>query len=755
MRSRSVLGAAALPAFAALAALAAIPTVGCLDRPLRGQDPRSTAEVVEPLKLTAVERIDLLFAIDNSASMADKQEILARAVPDLVRRLANPRCVDAAGKVVDGQPGSPTTPCPAGSEREFLAVPDIHVGIVSSSLGGIAKGRCNKPSDDDHGKLLSRTTTAGSSMPTYEGFGFLAWDPDQKLSPPGTAVLDDGATGLVPSLQEMVRGVGENGCGYEAQLESWYRFLIQPDPWKELTQVGDALVPSGTDKTLLDQRRHFLRPDSLVAIILLSDENDCSVAPSDDAARIFSTTPMIRPRSECKDDPSSECCAPCDQAPESCGVDATCKDANGNWARLDEATEDGRDLRCFDQKRRFGKSYLHPTERYVKGLTELHVPDRYGKLTSNPLFMDLDLNDDLTGSRNPGLVFFAGIVGVPWQDIAKDPTTLAKGLKSGKELMERDAQGHSGWDTILGDPQKGTLPRDAHMWESEAPRLEGESPVTGTKMAPPSAEAGADPISGHEQPFHKGNLQFACTFPLLSPIECAGDPQCDCVTPEGSPLCQSASGEYTTTQVAGKAFPGLRELEVLKGLQKQAIVASVCPANMDEATEEDAEDFGYRPAIGALIDLLKGKLGHQCLPRQLTPDENGQVGCLVIEARKSESCSCKAEDGRAAVTSDHAPAIKGALETGVIADDNSCFCEVPQLEGKDLSACQTTKADPLVVDGDPVDGWCYIDANAVPPVGSKELIPESCSSAEQRLIRFVGTAKARPGSELFIMCTEG
>src|SRR5437762_605146 len=42
-----------------------------------------------------LDKVDLLFAIDNSASMGDKQALLAAAVPTLVGRLLNPRCVDA------------------------------------------------------------------------------------------------------------------------------------------------------------------------------------------------------------------------------------------------------------------------------------------------------------------------------------------------------------------------------------------------------------------------------------------------------------------------------------------------------------------------------------------------------------------------------------------------------------------------------------------------------------------------------------
>lgn len=745
MRSRHFAGSAVLSSLIALSA------AGCLERPIIGHDPHSTASVTEPIKLSAVERIDLLLAIDSSASMADKQQILSRAVPELVKRLANPQCVGAGGEPIAEQPESPTAACPPGAEREFLAVPDIHIGIVSSSLGGMEDGLCDSESENDHGHLIARTL-GGGAPPTYEGMGFLAWDPDKKLDPPGESVLDSGGAGLVPRLQEMVVGVGERGCGFEAQMESWYRFLIQPDPWEKLVRKGADLVPDGLDETLLDQRRAFLRPDSLVAIVMLTDENDCSVAPGKGAARLFREDRMVRPRAECAAvGPDDPCCAPCDQAPAECAPDPSCVAGDGGVARLSK-TEDDWNLRCFDQKRRFGKSYLHPASRYVTGLTELRVPDRNGELTSNPLFMDLDPSDDLEGPRAPSLVFLAGIVGVPWQDIARDPTTLTKGLKSGKELAERDAQGRTTWDVILGDPDAGVAPLDPHMRESTEPRS-GTNPITGTDLAGPDAGPAADPISGHEQPAQTDNLQYACTFPLLAPIELAE--QCTGAGAAGDPLCQDASGAYGTTQLRAKAFPGLRELSVLKGIEEQAIVASVCPANMDPEAQASAPDFGYTPAIGALIEQLKGKLGHQCLPRKLTPDKDGHVSCLVLEARAADSCSCAAEDGRIPVADDHVAAVQGARESGLIKDSADCFCEVPQLEGDELAACQNEKADPIVVDGQQVDGWCYIDATSVPPVGSPALVPEACASTERRLIRLTGSSKPRPGSTLFVMCTEG
>src|SRR5687767_13261200 len=38
-------------------------------------------------------KLDLLFMIDNSSSMADKQQVLSMAIPELVDRLIDPKCV--------------------------------------------------------------------------------------------------------------------------------------------------------------------------------------------------------------------------------------------------------------------------------------------------------------------------------------------------------------------------------------------------------------------------------------------------------------------------------------------------------------------------------------------------------------------------------------------------------------------------------------------------------------------------------------
>src|SRR4029077_14963572 len=87
----------------------------------------------------SVDKIDLLFMIDNSASMGDKQALLAAAVPDLITRLVQPNCVDPMGNVL-GQ-SDMNGQCGMG-KPEFPAVHDMHIGILTSSLGGRGGNQC-------------------------------------------------------------------------------------------------------------------------------------------------------------------------------------------------------------------------------------------------------------------------------------------------------------------------------------------------------------------------------------------------------------------------------------------------------------------------------------------------------------------------------------------------------------------------------------------------------------------------------------
>jgi hypothetical protein len=783
---------------------------GCLNRPLEPVEPGTTSTIIERLTQSSVDKIDLLLAIDNSGSMADKQQILALAVPDLVEGLVNPRCIDPQGALAPVKPAKPTDDCPDGMERDFEPVLDIHIGIVSSSLGAHGaysdKNGCeDKASQNDRGRLIARLAPTDDTFTAddYRDKGFLAWDPSQKID--GQADLpgptdgeadihadsdsDLNSTALVPVLRDMVEGVGQVGCGYEAQLESWYRFLVDPDPLESVTVPMDndpsTLPPAevqGTDTTLLAQRAEFLRPDSLLAIILLSDENDCSIRDGGYgyiAAKTDESFRMWRARSECAADPNDPCCASCNQEPPAgCPEDPTCADNGGKL----EADQDSYNLRCFEQKRRFGIDFLQPTDRYVKGLTQRTVQDRAGELVPNPIFSDLDPGDDNAGIRDAGLVFLAGIVGVPWQDIARQnaagqPDLLAGldqegnpagGFKNADELRLKNGAFESTWDIILGDPAKDVPPADPHMIESIEPRS-GVNPITGDPIAPPGSPNGTDPINGHEwDPTLNDDLQYACIFPLLPGTErdCVIEPgSCDCKKPAedvANPLCEPPQpGDPPTLQVRAKAYPGRRQLEVIKGLGKQGIVGSVCPVQLDAARVDEA-DYGYRPAIGAIIDRLKTVLGGQCLPRTLTPGDEGRVSCLILEARNSQNaCDCDLP-GRQGVQEDHTRAKEAVLADPIAKPSGwDCVCEIVQVpnshdavpDAEERDACLNNLEEPVqTASGQEVNGWCYVDATTSPPLGNPTIV-EKCAETEKRIIRFVGAGEALPGATLFITCS--
>src|SRR5690606_6090859 len=163
---------------------AAAGTSGCLDRPIGREQPRTTNVLVDQLVQSAVDKIDLLFVVDNSISMADKQAILAQALPDLVDRLVSPICVDANG-VERSHPASASDDCDAGTAREFNPIDDIHIGVITSSLGGYgALYDCQQDPEVekseqrvDMAHLLGSLPRGSAAAPAAGGNGFLSWTP--------------------------------------------------------------------------------------------------------------------------------------------------------------------------------------------------------------------------------------------------------------------------------------------------------------------------------------------------------------------------------------------------------------------------------------------------------------------------------------------------------------------------------------------------------------------------------------------------
>ncbi len=757
---------------ASLGVAAAI-TGGCLQRPVEPQDPKTNNVYVDQIRQTAVDKIDLLFMIDNSISMADKQEILADAVPVLVNRLIAPNCVDGMGNPTGGTVDS-NGECPGGSSAEFNAIEDIHIGVVTSSLGGHGGEVCSGTNTDmntpnDHGQLLG---SVRAGLPQYNGTsGFLAWDPTgMKNMPPG----EGNAATLIANFTDHVISAGETGCGYEASLEAWYRFLIDPEPPQSVDQVNGVSTKMGIDQTILTQRDAFLRPDSLVAVVMLTDENDCSIIDEGQGWLVglqsSGGAPFQMPAatSVCATAPNDPCCRSCASneaggPPAGCG--ALSADAACAASPLD-ASEDNLNLRCFQQKRRFGFDLLYPTQRYVNGLTALEVPNQAGVMVQNPLYTPKGDKP----ARDKSLVFLAGLIGVPWQDVATEETRgadRALTYMTAEELIQNNR-----WDMILGAVDNGTLPSDPLMIETVDPRT-GSHPLTGEAVAPATSNNPQEnEINGHEQGVTKrDDLQYACIFPLLESRLCMGGAgaaasACDC-NPEdvdrNRPLCQPPGGGAAgTTQYFAKAYPGLRHLQVLKDFGPNAIVASICPKNIDAVGDPASDpDYGYNPAVGAIINRLKEALTGKCLPRQLVPETNpdlpnfGQVPCAVIEATFDPGTGCPACSslpGRQDPKEEIRPAVIQNLQQtgqcgGAAAPCSSlCLCEIQQLTGGDLNACQTQLAPP-----NDIYGYCYIDAATDPPIGDPALV-ERCPPTQKRLLNFVGSDIPAPGAVAFIAC---
>ncbi|MBI5531429.1 MAG: hypothetical protein HY898_01860 [Deltaproteobacteria bacterium] len=568
------------------------------------------ADVVIPPK--KVQRIDLLLMIDNSASMADKQDLLGQSVPDLMTRLANPQCIDSqTGKPVV-QPAKPLDPCPEGSAREFNPVLDMHVAVITSSLGGHGADSCSNvptaqynPRMEDMSHLISRGPTVNQTVPTWQSKGFLFWDPSQVGTPPGEA--DYGA--LSTSLASLVTGAGQDGCGFESSLEAWYRFLVDPAPYQTLVPYncltnqpepssGQCRGPQGVDSVVLTQRADFLRPDSLVAIVMLTDEDDCSVKDASQnyiALQAYSgQNPWHLPRatSACATDPASANCMSCVQGDFS-------SDPECSKGLYYSDIEDSLNLRCYRQKQRFGIDFLHPTARYVHALTNPF----FTKDKVNPLFCTAPTPDGMactTPMRDPSQILLGAIVGVPWQDLARDPNDISKGYRPAIELP---------WDVIAGDLEHYKDPSDPLMIPSVTPRS-GTNPFTQQPVADFNASSPtANVINGHEWDIKGQNdLQYACIFKLPTPRDCsANTSSCDCAEADGlnNPLCQSDDGSYGKLQYRAKAYPAVRILSVLKGLGSRAMVGSICAA---ETGDSASSIYGYRPAAQALVEAMRPSL---------------------------------------------------------------------------------------------------------------------------------------------------
>jgi hypothetical protein len=748
---------------------------GCLSRPVEHADPNLKTNFTAVVENKVIDKVDILFDIDNSASMGDKQDYLKAAIPDLVNRLVNPNCVDPTTNKSAGSSAAGSCTSFPGTKPEFTAIHDLHLGILSSSLGPRGGDACNPQApapmpfqnvqahNDDAAHLLNRSLTFTGSPPTAVTEGTVA---DANLPDPflyyfptaqnagkkaGAGYQIQSATQLITDFGDLVGGTGVFGCGIESQLESWYRFLIQPDPYQSISTSGNKGSWSGVDKTIIQQRHDFLRPDSLVAIIVLSDENDSEIDVRSLGGLGYNwmAASFQPPRgtSSCANTPGAASCGSCAAAGNS--GDANCK--MGGYSALNDWGYD-LNLRHVRMKAKYGVEPQFPIQRYVNGLTSTTVPDRNGEYPSgagnyvgqndcqNPLFAgqlpdgsgpDNTLCHAPPGPRTKDLVFYAHIGGVPYQLLHFTP-----GDAAASKLTPAD------WVKILGnDPLHYDYTGiDPHMIEDFRPR---------SGVGSPGSANTADPINGHDWITDTGmghilqvDREYACIFPLA---DAQGNPKPrDCTLPQNQNFCDCPHMAGTvnssqlppicdtnnfTQQTGAKAYPTIRELTLAKLMGNQGIVSSICPQHVAEMGAGDPL-YGYRPAVAVIIDRLKDALTNQCLPQKLAFDNSGSVPCLILlqvpngAAGTGGTCLNPNCPGPTLVAPDPSVLTKfcqgledqynqqvsnnGGMTTGLKDPANIPVCELRQLTMTTNAADFQGGTCAASMD----DGWCYVTGAA-------------------------------------------
>jgi len=244
------------------------------------------------IDITPFDRVDLLFVVDNSASMRQEQASLKAAFPRLIDRLTGP--------------GS-------GTAARLPVVKDMHLGVVSTDMGlaGVpnnypgCSGQRQLDGGDD-GVLQHPGGTGPECAASYPAF--LSYQ--RGSGDPSLLARDFGC----------IANLGTMGCGFEQQLEAGLKAL-----WpKNFIDERGSVYPPGSNPILFlatdEAGRYghsdvssseggnggFLRNDpatgmSQIAVVILTDEEDCSsqntahFAPTNDPASPLSAqSPNMR-----------------------------------------------------------------------------------------------------------------------------------------------------------------------------------------------------------------------------------------------------------------------------------------------------------------------------------------------------------------------------------------------------------------------------------------------------------------------------
>ena len=204
---------------------------GCPDRTISEVNPQQGRVEYKEIPVTLNRNVDMLFVVDDSPSMLDKQNNIKANFP---------KFIDVLLTIQGG-------------------LPDVHLGVVSSDLGskgtqdsaaGPAIGQIGQGGCSGTGKSGNlQVGQAGTDLQT--GAVFIS---DIKQT---DGTRQKNYTGDLATVFGKLAGLGAGGCGFEQHLLAMRRAL-EGNP----------------------ANANFLRPDAFLAVIFIADEDDCTFAKS-------------------------------------------------------------------------------------------------------------------------------------------------------------------------------------------------------------------------------------------------------------------------------------------------------------------------------------------------------------------------------------------------------------------------------------------------------------------------------------------
>lgn len=300
--------------------------------------------------------VDLLFVVDNSPSMSPKQKALAAGIGALIRKLDQSNIRYHIG-VVSTDVGSTVSPSsPWGGS---VGACDTYAG--DDGLLQVQPCTARLLSTPDARNACAEHCANDKFVPT-DGSRFI-WRDGSKTNVPADLKLDPGSGKMIDVGPEnafkCIGLIGDGGCGLESPLEATRRALD-----------GHRAENTG-----------FLRKESLLAVVYLTDEDDCSVQ----LARRTENNPSTR-----------DCATPDQEAAYDCfGLDYRCL---ARSLRCDQPMNTtGNKTNCRER----ADNYLEAVSKYATFLKSLRSADKLlvSGIWTRP---SLDEGAKLVISRGPG-----------------------------------------------------------------------------------------------------------------------------------------------------------------------------------------------------------------------------------------------------------------------------------------------------------------------------------------------------------------